>query len=81
MTPTHIPFSARRSCGALSENLESLGAASIELNAAVLAGSIANMQSATEQIADITSRTRFLAAQLERQIARLRQDAIRRELT
>ncbi len=71
MPATHIPFAARRSCGALYENCEGLGAASIKLNAAVLSGSIAGMQVAIEEISDMASRARVLAATLERQIARL----------
>jgi hypothetical protein len=75
MTLHHIPFDARRSCGALSENIESLGAASLALNVAVLSGSPAGMQVAIEEIAGMADRARFLAATLERQIARLKAGA------
>ena len=72
MTIPHIPFAARRSCGALYENCEMLGVAALNLNIAVLEGSAVKMQMAAEEISDMASRARFLAAQLERQIARHR---------
>ena len=71
MTATHIPFAARRSCGALAENIENLGTASLALNIAVLEGSAAKMQCAIEEIAGMADRAGVLAAMVERQIARL----------
>lgn len=72
MTPTHIPFSARRSCGALYENCYGMGAAAVKLDAAVREGSAAKMEACCEEISDMAQRARVLAAQLERQIARLK---------
>jgi hypothetical protein len=67
--PTHIPFDARRSCGALYENCYGLGKAALDLEAAKLEGSAAKMQFAAEAIAEMASRARVLAATLERQLA------------
>ena len=66
-----IPFAARRSCGALYENCEGLGAAALRLSEATMEGSADKMRAATEEIGEMASRARVLAATLERQIARL----------
>ena len=69
---THIPFTARRSCGALYENVHSMGVTVIKLSEAALEGSASKMQFAAEELSDMASRARVLAAALERQLAQHR---------